>query len=68
VGPVITPKPGLMAFHTGKPIEFLHLISISNIDRTQTWMAKPLFIANPVTTTITWRPGDRMSLLHTTRA
>jgi hypothetical protein len=57
------PSPGLLAFHNGHPVEFLHVVR--DTDGGAVWLVRPLFIANPVNRTELFRAGDRLTPLHT---
>jgi hypothetical protein len=60
---MIRPTPDLMAFHDGTPVEFLHLIR--RVEGGESWLVRPLFVADPVNTTRLFREGDRLTPLHT---
>jgi hypothetical protein len=57
------PSPGLMCTHNNTPIEFLHLIS--DVYGVEEWLVRPLFVVG-VNRTVFFRPGDRLTPLHST--
>lgn len=52
-----------MAFHNGRPFEFLHRVSATAT--TSRWLVRPLFVADPVSREEIFRDGDRLTPLHT---
>lgn len=57
------PSPGLLAFHDGRPVEFLHIVRETPAGAE--WLVRPLFVEDPVNRTQLVRAGDRIAPLHT---
>ncbi len=62
---MIRPSAGLRVFHRGKPIEFLHLLSIAA--GSETWRVRPLFTATDYAPEFdeVYKDGDRLTPIHT---
>jgi hypothetical protein len=56
------PHAGLFATHNTVPVEFLHLVRSLDEGREE-WLIRPLFVV-AVNRVVTFRPGDRLILLH----
>jgi hypothetical protein len=56
------PSPGFMGMHNQTPFEFLYLVS-QNHDG-EVWLCRPLFVSHPINRTTLFRPGDRLTPLH----
>lgn len=57
------PEPGLMCFHDGRPVELIALVSRDRAG--ETWLCKPLFVADQPNRLEVFRAGDRLTKLHT---
>lgn len=55
------PSPGLMCMHNAAAVEFLHLVR--DVDGGEEWMVRPLFVTEN-NRLATFRPGDRLTPLH----
>jgi len=61
---VTRPSPGMMCLLNQTPVEFLHLIR--DLERgAEEWLVCPLFVVG-VNRVAIWRPGDRLTALHST--
>jgi hypothetical protein len=59
---MVRPSPGLMAFHDGVPVEFLHIIRDEPAG--ELWLVKPIFVAGKPNREQLFRPGDRLTPIH----
>ena len=57
--------PGLMCFHNGRPVELIALIA--HEDAGETWLCKPLFIADQRNRPEVFRAGDSVTKLDNLR-
>lgn len=55
-----------MAFHLGKPVEFLYLLQ-SHGAGGETWLTRALFVENQPDEPVLFHIGDRLTPLHTQR-
>jgi hypothetical protein len=55
--------PGLMCFHNGRPVELIALVTCE--DAGETWLCKPLFVADQPNRTEIFRHSDTVTKLHT---